>query len=142
MTTIASSFADINDIYSHHSTLLAKKKPKFKFGIFVKIIFVLVLIIFVAVCLFFSINFFSKPIICSEGLFLNYKNQCMPCSTGCLKCKSADFNKCMKCISSMFLVLEEEEDKEGFCLKECSGKKIHINDCVRNKNIFLKQLTS
>jgi len=33
----------------------------------------------------------------------------------------------------MFLVLEEEEDKEGFCLKECRGKLIALGVCIRDK---------
>jgi len=39
----------------------------------------------------------------------------------------------MKCVVNMFLVLEEEEDKEGFCLKECRGKLIALGVCIRDK---------
>jgi hypothetical protein len=33
----------------------------------------------------------------------------------------------------MYLVLEEEDDQEGFCLKECRGKLIYMNVCISNE---------
>lgn len=39
----------------------------------------------------------------------------------------------MKCSLSMYLVLEEEDDQEGFCLKECRGKLIYMNVCISNE---------
>jgi hypothetical protein len=33
----------------------------------------------------------------------------------------------------MYLVLDDEEDKEGFCLKECRGRLISMDVCIRKK---------
>jgi len=31
----------------------------------------------------------------------------------------------------MYLILEDEDDKQGFCLNECRGKLINVGVCVR-----------
>jgi hypothetical protein len=41
----------------------------------------------------------------------------------------------MKCSINMYLVLDDEEDKQGFCLKECRGRLIGLDVCVKENKI-------
>ncbi len=96
------------------------------------IIAFVVVIIIVGVA-FFSFKFFNRTILCQEGEYLNDMKQCVSCSYGCVRCENSEPNRCMKCDMNMYLVLDEEEDKEGFCLNECRGKLINSGVCVREK---------
>lgn len=35
----------------------------------------------------------------------------------------------------MYLVLNDENDKTGDCMKNCVGRVLHSNFCVKNKKV-------
>lgn len=96
-------------------------------------IIIFIVMVMLAAIGYFCFQFFNRKITCTEGTFLSDSNSCLSCADGCLRCANSEPNQCMKCVVNMFLVLEEEEDKEGFCLKECRGKLIALGVCIRDK---------
>jgi hypothetical protein len=34
----------------------------------------------------------------------------------------------------MYLIIANEEDKQGFCLNECTGRLIRVDVCVKEEN--------
>lgn len=42
----------------------------------------------------------------------------------------------------MYLIIANEEDKQGFCLNECTGRLIRVDVCVKEENKNLHEKTN
>lgn len=95
------------------------------------LILVLVILALIAGVGYFCFRFFNRSVLCQEGEYLSAGKQCLSCFSGCIRCSDSLPHSCQRCDFNMYLVLDEEEDKQGFCLSECRGRLINVGVCVR-----------
>jgi hypothetical protein len=79
----------------------------------------------------FCFSFFNRSVQCMEGEFLSPNNQCLSCPQGCIRCEDNAENRCTKCDLDMYLVIDNEQDREGYCKKECAGRVIRAYVCLK-----------
>ena len=134
-STVSASCADINDIMDRSWQGSFKKTKKRGLGAIGKTAKIIILLMMVAAVVgagFFVYRFLHRSVVCNEGYFLNGANVCETCSDGCTRCQDGEPNTCSKCMVNMYLVLDEEEQKQGYCLKECRGRIINMQVCIRD----------
>jgi hypothetical protein len=132
VSTVTGSSVDVNELIERSQKEgVPLRRPKFKkMGKLAKMIILFVMLALIAGVGVFCLEFFGRSVQCVEGEFKDGSGQCFSCPTGCLRCTDAETEKCTKCDLNMYLVIKDEEDKEGICMVSCRGRVIRVGVCV------------
>lgn len=88
VSTVTGSFIDVNELVerSLKGSMLHEAAKFRKISNLGKTIIIFVIVAILAGIGLFCFKFLTRSIQCSEGEYLNANNQCITCSSGCLRC--------------------------------------------------------